>query len=74
MYKRQAEYLVERGAAVLLKQDDALAVHLRGTLAELARDPGKRFAMADAARALAKPDAADRVADAVLATIRKEAA
>jgi UDP-N-acetylglucosamine:LPS N-acetylglucosamine transferase len=30
--------------------------------------------MADAARALAKPDAAERVADAVLATIRKEAA
>ena len=30
--------------------------------------------MADAARALAKPDAADRVADAVFATINKEAA
>ena len=66
---RNAEYLVERGAAVLLKQGDALAAHLRGVLAELARDPGKRFAMADAARALAKPDAAERVADAVLATI-----
>ena len=71
---RNAEYLVERGAAVLLKQDDALATRLREVLAELARDPGKRFAMADAARALARPDAAQRVADAVLATIRKEAA
>ena len=67
---RNAEYLVERGAAVLLKQDDALAARLREVLAELARDPGKRFAMADAARALARPDAAERVADAVLATIR----
>jgi len=71
---RNAEYLVERGAAVLLKQDDALATRLREVLAELARDPPRRFAMADAARALARPDAAQRVADAVLATIRKEAA
>lgn len=71
---RNAEYLVERGAALLLKQDDALAANLGAVLGELARDPGRRFAMADAARALAKPDAAERVADAVLATIQKEAA
>ncbi len=71
---RNAEYLVERGAALLLKQDDTLAARLREVLAGLARDPGRRFAMADAARALARPDAAERVADAVLATIRKEAA
>ena len=71
---RNAEYLVERGAAVLLKQDDALATRLRDVLEGLACDPDRRFAMADAARALAKPDAADRVADAVLATISKEAA
>jgi UDP-N-acetylglucosamine--N-acetylmuramyl-(pentapeptide) pyrophosphoryl-undecaprenol N-acetylglucosamine transferase len=67
---RNADYLVERGAALLLKQDDTLAVRLREALGELARDPARRFAMADAARALAKPDAAERVADAVLATIR----
>ncbi|QIL21805.1 undecaprenyldiphospho-muramoylpentapeptide beta-N-acetylglucosaminyltransferase [Thermomonas sp. HDW16] len=71
---RNAEYLVERGAALLLKQDDALATQLRTVLAELTRDPARRFAMADAARALAKPDAAERVADAVLAIINKEAA
>jgi len=71
---RNAEYLVERGAALLLKQDDALAARLGDVLAELTGDPGKRRAMADAARALARPDAAQRVADAVLATIRKEAA
>ena len=71
---RNAEYLVERGAAVLLKQDDALATRLREVLAELVRDPARRFAMADAAHALARPDAAQRVADAVLATIRKEVA
>ena len=71
---RNAEYLVERGAALLLKQDDALAARLGDVLAELTGEPGKRRAMADAARALARPDAAQRVADAVLATIRKEAA
>ena len=47
---------------------------LQPLLAELAADPGKRLAMATAARALARPDAAARVADAVLQTIRKEAA
>lgn len=71
---RNAEYLVERGAALLLKQDhmpdgSPLATRLREVLGELARDAGKRFAMADAARSLAKPDAAERVADAVFACI-----
>ncbi len=66
---RNAEYLVERGAALLLKQDDTLAARLRDVLDELARDAGKRFAMADAARSLARPDAAERVADAVFACI-----
>lgn len=70
---RNAEYLVERGAAVLLKQDDTLVVRLREILDELARDPGRRFAMADAARALARPDAAERVADAVLAQLQPRA-
>lgn len=59
-------YLVERGAATLLKQDATLAERLATTLRELAGDAAKRLAMAEAARSLAKPDAADRVADAVL--------
>ena len=71
---RNAEYLVERGAALLLKQGDDLAACLQQVLAELAADPARRLAMANAARSLAMPDAADRVADAVLETIRKEAA
>lgn len=69
---RNAEYLVERGAAVLLKQGDDLATRLQPVLAELAVDAGKRMAMANAARALARPDAAQRVADAVLAAIPDE--
>ncbi len=59
-------FLVERGAAVLLKQDDTLAERLATTLRALAGDAAKRLAMAEAARTLAKPGAADRVADIVL--------
>lgn len=63
---RNAEYLVERGAAVLLKQDDALAASLADALRDLAAHDHKRRAMADAARALARTDAADRIADIIL--------
>ncbi len=70
---RNAEYLVERGAARLLRQGDDLSARLREVLAELSADPGKRFAMADAARALARPDAARHVADAVLSTLKRVA-
>ena len=63
---RNAEYLVERGAAVLLKQDDTLATNLQAALRALAADPARRLAMAEAARSLAKPDAAERIADIIL--------
>lgn len=69
---RNAEFLVERGAAVLLPQSDQLAARLRDVLAPLSADAGKRLAMARAARALARPDAAQRVAEAVLAAIPHE--
>ena len=64
---RNAEYLVEHGAALLLRQGDALAEELHAALATLAADPATRLRMAEAARALAMPDSAERVADAVLA-------
>src|SRR5690606_3052652 len=51
---RNAEYLVERDAAELLKQDDTLATHLEGVLRALANSPARRMQMAQAARALAK--------------------
>lgn len=69
---RNAEYLVERGAAVLLPQTEQLAARLQQVLADLSADPGKRLAMAQAARGLARPDAAQRVAEAVLAAISNE--
>jgi UDP-N-acetylglucosamine--N-acetylmuramyl-(pentapeptide) pyrophosphoryl-undecaprenol N-acetylglucosamine transferase len=63
---RNAEYLVENGAAVLLKQDAQLAANLQPLLRALATDPARRLAMATAARALARPDAAARIAAIVL--------
>ncbi len=66
---RNAEYLVERGAAELLKQDDALAANLEGVLRALARDPARRLQMAQVARALAMADAAERIADAIEAVM-----
>ncbi len=63
---RNAEYLVERGAALLLPQSETLADELRVALAALVADPARRLVMAKAARGLARPDAAARVADIVL--------
>jgi len=53
-----------------LPQDASLADRLRAVLGELRADPGRRIAMAEAARTLARPDAASRVADIVLDVIR----
>ncbi|HYG05863.1 MAG TPA: undecaprenyldiphospho-muramoylpentapeptide beta-N-acetylglucosaminyltransferase [Stenotrophomonas sp.] len=63
---RNAEYLVQAGAAVLLKQDDTLAANLQPVLRDLFAAPQRRLAMAEAARGLAKPDAAERIADIIL--------
>ncbi len=63
---KNALYLVENGAAKLLKQDAQLSAGLLASLRELACDAEKRLAMAKAARALAKTDAAARIADIVL--------
>ena len=63
---RNAEYLVEHGAALLLKQDAGLAANLQGALRALATAPQRRLAMAEAARTLARTDAAERIADRVL--------
>ena len=63
---RNAEFLVERDAAVLVPQSDLLAELLHAQLLVFAADPTRLQAMGQAARRLAKPDAAQRVADAVL--------
>jgi len=71
---RNAQYLVERGAALLLPQSDDLASQLGEVLKTLVADPDRRLDMARAARALARPDAARAVAAAVLDTLSREVA
>lgn len=63
---RNAEFLVEHGAAVLLKQDEQLSERLQAVLRDLATDSNRRMAMAIAARGMAKTDAAERIADIIL--------
>jgi UDP-N-acetylglucosamine--N-acetylmuramyl-(pentapeptide) pyrophosphoryl-undecaprenol N-acetylglucosamine transferase len=65
---RNAQYLVERGAARLLPQSDTLAARMADTLATLSGRDALR-PMAEAARALARPDAAARVADIIMQEI-----
>ena len=60
---RNAEYLVERGAARLLPQGDDLGQRLRDALRALLPDRAALLALAESARAIALPDAAMHVAD-----------
>lgn len=55
-----AQYLVQRGAAVMLGSDDL--GRLEGEILRLLRDDATRDRMATSMRALARPDAAERLA------------
>ena len=72
---RNAQYLVEHGAALLLPQHDTdpLAARLVVEVARL-RERTALLQLAQAARALARPDAAARVADIVIQISREQAA
>ena len=63
--KVNADYLVERGAAVRL-EDEELADRLLPTVLSLLRDDEQRAAMSAAARALDTPGAADNIARLLL--------
>lgn len=63
---KNASALVAAGAAVLLSELRANAERIAATLTDLLGDRTRLLAMAAAARALAKPDAAARIADACL--------
>ncbi len=64
--RRNAEAMVAAGAAEMLLQKDVTAETLREALRELLRDEPRRRAMAERAKALAKPGALDRIAEMVL--------
>ena len=59
---RNADGFVAVGAAELVQDRDFDPSRFAGMLERLLRDPEKRLAMANAARTLAKPDAADVIA------------
>lgn len=67
--KVNADYLVQRGAAVRVN-DEALAAQLAPTVRALLNDPERLARMKQAAQAAAVPDAARRIADALLALMR----
>ncbi|PKM07616.1 MAG: undecaprenyldiphospho-muramoylpentapeptide beta-N-acetylglucosaminyltransferase [Gammaproteobacteria bacterium HGW-Gammaproteobacteria-4] len=64
---RNAEFLSEHAAAVLVPQSPDLARHLAAEILRLHRDRVTLLAMAQAARALAQPRAAEQVAEAIIA-------
>jgi UDP-N-acetylglucosamine--N-acetylmuramyl-(pentapeptide) pyrophosphoryl-undecaprenol N-acetylglucosamine transferase len=61
-----ARWLTDAGAARLIIQKDLTPALLAEQLRELLADPGKRLKMAEAGRARAQIDAAERIADACL--------
>jgi UDP-N-acetylglucosamine--N-acetylmuramyl-(pentapeptide) pyrophosphoryl-undecaprenol N-acetylglucosamine transferase len=64
--RKNAEVLVEAGAAMMLLQRDVTPETLRAALAALLSDGPRRTAMAEHARSLAKPGALQRIAEMVL--------
>jgi len=61
-----ARALERAGAAVVVTEAEATSDRLAGELASLLRDPARLATMGEAARTLARPDAAARFCDAVL--------
>src|SRR6202012_4192857 len=60
--RKNAEVLVEAGAAEMLLQKDVTAQSLFAALSGLLRDGERRAAMAERARSLARPGALERIA------------
>jgi UDP-N-acetylglucosamine--N-acetylmuramyl-(pentapeptide) pyrophosphoryl-undecaprenol N-acetylglucosamine transferase len=65
-----ARWMAEGGAAVVVPDADLDAARLRDEVERLTGDGERLRAMAGAARRLARPDAADRIADAVVTAAR----
>jgi len=63
-----AGFLTEAGAAVIVEQDDLSL--LSGVVVELLADETRLVAMAGAARAIAKPDAARTIAETMIEAVR----
>ncbi len=64
--RKNAEVLVEAGAAEMLLQREVTQETLRAALAALLKDGPRRAVMAESARSLGKPGALQRIAEMVL--------
>jgi UDP-N-acetylglucosamine--N-acetylmuramyl-(pentapeptide) pyrophosphoryl-undecaprenol N-acetylglucosamine transferase len=69
-----AQYLVKEGAAVLIADRDLTAERLSDELLRLCTGRGRLLAMAERARLLAKPRAAEELATSCLAMAAEAAA
>ncbi len=63
---KNAQWLVDAGAAVLVPDAECTAERITALVTELLADPARRDAMAHAARTVARPDAAQVIAAAAL--------
>lgn len=70
---RNAQYLVGEGAAVLIAERELTAERLAAELQRLCPGRGKLLAMADRARLLARPHAAEDLAESCLKWMRRAA-
>lgn len=64
---RNAQVLESAGAAILLREDDLNGERLAGTIGKLGGDPALLYRMGAKAGQLARPEAADLIADECLA-------
>jgi UDP-N-acetylglucosamine--N-acetylmuramyl-(pentapeptide) pyrophosphoryl-undecaprenol N-acetylglucosamine transferase len=65
-----ARWMADGGAAVVVPDRELSPVTLSGAIAELLADEDRLRAMSIAARRLAKPDAAERIANEILEAAR----
>ena len=69
--RHNADVLVRAGAAEMVLERDLTAARLAAALARLVGEPATRMRMASASRAIGRPDAASRVADACEDVVRR---
>lgn len=70
--RRNAEVMADAGAARILLEPDLTPEQLQGTLRDLFADPARLRTMAESARGLAHPDAAEKIAAMTLALARRD--
>jgi len=68
---KNARWLAEAGAAIVLADDECTGPHLRELVGALLSDRRRLEAMGEASRAAGRPDAAARVAEAALEIARR---